>query len=109
MTIRTLKFLLTFAVFSLVLNDVARMAFPRVFQSVLAQRIPTDGEKQDDSNPTTTLFEEEAKHKTIKEQFEYPSFAPLEEMNVAIVHLITDDVVRHLAFLPVFSPPPDVA
>ncbi len=110
MTIRALRFLLALAVFSLVLNDVARLAFPDVFQTVLAQqRSQDEEERKDGNNPTNTLFEEEVKHKATKE---YPDYAALEapnELDAAVAHLITDDDVRHLAFLPIFSPPPNCA
>lgn len=109
MSIRALTFLFAIAVSSLVLNDVARLVFPHVFQTTQTQRTATDEEKKDDNNPTSTLFEEEVKHKATKERLEFPVSALLEELDPAVVHLITDDNVRHLAFLPIFSPPPNLA
>lgn len=108
MNIRALKFLLAFAVASLVLNDVARLVFPDFFQAALTQRTAT-GEKQKDNNPTNTLFEEEVKHKESKERPECVFFDFADELNSAVAHLITDDDVRHLAFMPIFSPPPNRA
>ncbi len=109
MSNRAFIFLFAIAVSSLVLNDVARLVFPHVFQTLLTQRTATDEEKKDDNNPTSTLFEEEVKHKTTKERLEFPAIDVLKELDSAIVHLITDDDVRHLAFLPIFSPPPNLA
>lgn len=94
---------------SLVLNDVARLAFPSVFQSATVQSTSSDEQKGDDNNPNSTLLEEEVKHKAIKEHPECPAFDLFDAIDAAVTHLITDDEVRHLAFLPIFSPPPDLA
>lgn len=104
---RILKILLTLAVASLVLNDVARLSFPTVFQVVFVQN--TSAEEEEDNNPTNTLFEEEVKHKTLRESLDalFPRF--VDELDVAVAHRISDDDVRHLAFLPIFSPPPNLA
>lgn len=109
MLFRALQFLFAIAVASLVLNDVARLAFPSVFQSAMVQATSSDEEKQDDNNPTSTLLEEEVKHKATREQFGCPPFDLFDEIDVAVAHLITDDEVRHLAFLPIFTHPPDRA
>ncbi|MEO6760627.1 MAG: hypothetical protein ABIO24_14305 [Saprospiraceae bacterium] len=99
------RLLLVFAVSSLVLNDVARLVSPELRQ-MLAQA----AEKQADNNPTSTLFEEEVKHKSCETQI---VLAPLldcaSDLDAAITHRITDDDVRHLAFLAIFSPPPNRA
>lgn len=105
---RALKFLLALAVASLPLNDVARLCFPDIFQMVLVQNL-TEEEKQDENNPTNTLFEEEVKHKATKERLDSLLLGLIYELDPAISHRITDDEVRHLAFLPIFSPPPNLA
>ena len=105
-----LNFLLIFAVASLVLNDVARLSFPEVFQVAFARASNTqDDDDNSNNNPTNTIFEEEVKHKDAKERIETALLLVLEELHVQSPHLISDDDVRHLAFLPIFSPPPNRA
>lgn len=108
-SLRTIKILLTLGVAMLVLNDVARLVFPALQNSPLTYSAGSEEEKKNDNNPTTTLFEEEVKHKDIRE-----CACPLPPVNVvqvdaAIAHLIKDDEVRHLAYLAIFTPPPDRA
>ncbi|MBL7804519.1 MAG: hypothetical protein JNL02_12335 [Saprospiraceae bacterium] len=104
---RVLNCLLVLAVSSLVLNDVARLSFPEVFQVVMQQNNQdNDGE---DNNPTNTIFEEEVKHKEMRERIETCAIVFEGEVDVRTAHLIFDDEVRHLAFLPIFSPPPNRA
>ncbi|MEO6039044.1 MAG: hypothetical protein ABIQ93_11565 [Saprospiraceae bacterium] len=102
----TLRFLLALAVSSLVLNDVARLVFPQVQQMVMQT---ADEEKQEGKNPTSTLFEEEVKHKTCEVPITLASLIGDLHLDAAITHRITDDEVRHLAFLAIFSPPPNRA
>ena len=104
---RALHILLVLAVSSLVLNDVARLSFPEVFQTVFLQRFNTADE--DNSNPTNTIFEEEVKHKEMKERIEHTIVWVEPELDATAAHLISDDNVRHLAFMPIFTPPPDRA
>ncbi len=104
---RALRILLVLAVSSLVLNDVARLSFPEIFQAVFVQRLNTLDE--DNSNPTNTIFEEEVKHKELKERIEHTMVWVEPELDATVAHLISDDDVRHLAFLPIFTPPPDRA
>ena len=107
---RTFQFLLMLAVASLVLNDVVRLSYPEIFQQNLLQQNASEGEeeKQDDNNPTNTLFEEEVKHKATKDRFEPSLLVTESDLDTATAHLISDDNVRHLAFMPIFSPPPNL-
>lgn len=104
---RALRFLMVLAVASLVLNDVVRLSCPDVFQTVFVQRDTT--EDDENSNPTNTIFEEEVKHKELKERIEHELIPAESELDATVAHLISDDDVRHLAFLPIFTPPPDRA
>jgi hypothetical protein len=104
---RVIKLLLALAVAALVVNDVARLVFPAL-QQVVVQSILEDAGK-DENNPTTsTLFEEEVKHKDLRERLESLLPIPTPGLDAAITHLIKDDEVRHLAFIAIFSPPPDL-
>lgn len=91
----------------LVANDVARLLFPSIQQGVV-QQICDD--KQDDNNPTSafSFFEEEVKHTSGKERIHHLA-PPDGELETAAEHLIQDDKVRHLAYVPIFSPPPNLA
>lgn len=102
---RICKFVFTLAVASLALNDVVRLACPEMFQQVYVFQAD---EEQDDNNPTSTLFEEEVKHKAMKDRLEMSLPVLDMELDAASAHLIADDEVRHLAFLPIFSPPPNL-
>ncbi len=102
----TLRLLLAIAVSCLVLNDVARLVCPQV-QEVVMKSI--EKQNQDGNNPVSTLFEEEVKHKSSYEHFCFTSLMHIDDLNAAINHRITDDNVRHLAFLAIFTPPPDLA
>ncbi|HNE29331.1 MAG TPA: hypothetical protein PKL15_13715 [Saprospiraceae bacterium] len=107
---RVLNCLLIFAVASLVLNDVARLSFPEVFQIAFVRTVNTqEDDENSNNNPTNTIFEEEVKHKDARERIETALLPLQEELDVQSAHLISDDEVRHLAFLPIFSPPPNRA
>ncbi len=97
------RFLLVIAVSSLVLNDVARVVFPQI------QQIVMQSAQADKDGNYGAFTEEEVKHKNCAEEFLFALLAYLPELDAAIAHRITDDDVRHLAFLAVFSPPPDRA
>jgi len=101
-----LRLLLVLAVSSLVLNDVARLVFPQV-QQVLLQN--AEEQKQDGNNPVSSLFEEEVKHKSFQEQIEFSPLVNIVDLDISITHRITDENVRHLAYLAIFTPPPDRA
>ncbi len=103
---RTIRVLMFVAASCLVVNDVARLLFPSI-QQVLVQQIFDD--TQDDNNPTSafSFFEEEVKHTSGKERI-YHLILPGGELETAAEHLIKDDKVRHLAYVPIFSPPPNL-
>lgn len=92
---------------SLVVNDVARLLFPGIQQALIEQIC--DEKTQDDNNPISgfSFFEEEVKH-THKDRFYHLPIVE-SELEKAVAHLIKDDDVRHLAYIPIFSPPPNVA
>lgn len=88
-------------------NDVARLMFPCIQQALISQI--SDDREQDDNNTINafSFFEEEVKHSG-KDRF-YPLPLIEGELEVAAAHLIEDDDVRHLAYIPIFSPPPNLA
>lgn len=105
--LHSLRILMFVAASCLVVNDVARLLFPGV-QQVLIEQI-CDEKAQDDNNPINgfSFFEEEVKH-TDKDRFHYLPVTE-SELETAAAHLIKDDDVRHLAYIPIFSPPPNRA
>lgn len=107
MLLRTLRVLMFVAGSCLVANDVARLVFPSIQQALIAQ--VCEKKEQDDNNSISafSFFEEEVKHSG-KERF-YPLSLPENELEVAVAHLVKDDDVRHLAYIPIFSPPPNQA
>lgn len=91
----------------LVANDVARLLVPFIQQGFVAQIC--DEERQDENNPVNafSFFEEEVKHHDDRYQSHFLMLD--DELDDATAHLIKDDDVRHLAYIPIFSPPPDLA
>jgi len=91
----------------LVVNDVARLLFPSVQQALIEQ--VCKNQEQDDNNSISgfSFFEEEVKH---SDKHRFHHLSPEEgELETAAAHLIKDDDVRHLAYIPIFSPPPNLA
>ena len=105
--IRLLSALMFLAGYSLVVNDVARLLFPCIQQALVAQICDEKG--QDDNNPINafSFFEEEVKH-SVRDRFYTLQLTEI-ELEVAVAHLIQDDEIRHLAYIPIFSPPPNLA
>lgn len=101
---RVLMFL---AASCLIINDVARLVFPGL-QQVLFEHV-CDEKEQDENNSISafSFFEEEVKHSG-KYRFHHLSLAE-SELEIAVAHLIKDEDVRHLAYIPIFSPPPNMA
>ena len=99
----SLKALILVAVGMLMLNDCVRLVFS--FQD----QIVSTAETSEESNNvgSMSLLEEELKHKDLTPRIciELSDDASL---NSAVAHLIKDDEVRHLAYLAIFSPPPDL-
>lgn len=101
---RTLLFL---AATCLLLNDGVRLFCPQFQQSFIANA--GNAQQEEDNNPANafSLLEEEVKHHYHPERL---LISPaLEDIGIdaAANHLIKDDEVRHLAFIPIFSPPPN--
>jgi hypothetical protein len=105
---RMLRTLLFVAASCLVLNDCVRLAFSFDQAYVAAQL--RNYNQQEENNPVNafSIFEEEVKHKDVSSVFTF-MFVFSEEIEVFVGHLIKDDEVRHLAFLAIFSPPPNLA
>lgn len=97
-----------FAVACLVLNDAVRLICPAVQQS--SSLTSGASEQEEDNNPVNSisLLEEEVKHHNTTERLQ---FMPVGDTGLDLFteHLIKDDEVRHLAFIPIFTPPPDHA
>lgn len=72
--------------------------------------VPT-AEHEEDNNPVNTfsLLEEEVKHHYHPERLLEGGMPEDTGIGAAASHLIKDDEVRHLAFIPIFSPPPNRA
>lgn len=103
-----LSVLLFVATALLLANDIVRLALTFDPGSFAAQECPQEQEEENKPFNPFSNFEEELKHKDI-----YPTsflnnlFAAGIESSVS--HLIKDDEVCHLAYLDIFSPPPDLA
>lgn len=92
----------------LVVNDVARLVFPFAQQTLVMQ--DSGDEEQDDNSSQNaySFFEEEVKSTSHKERLQQ-WFSVSCEVEASVAHLIKDDKVRHLAFIPIFSPPPNLS
>lgn len=91
----------------LVANDLVRVIFPSVQQVIIAQ-ICGENEQDDNNNATNafSFFEEEVKHSGKDRFYTLPLIES--ELEASVAHLIRDDDVRHLAYIPIFSPPPNL-
>lgn len=105
---RLLRALLFVAATSLLVNDVVRLVCPEI-QTPGA--FAASGEKQEDNNPVNTLslMEEEVKHHWGHEYFQVADLPFDGEGKNAAGHLIKNDDIRLLAFISIFSPPPNLA
>jgi hypothetical protein len=103
----SLRVLLFVAASCLVVNDLARLVFSFNEQYMAIQMGNITEEENNNKTNAFSIFEEEVKHKDNApvQSLDTPAEEPLE---VFIAHLIKDDEVRHLAYLPIFSPPPNV-
>lgn len=104
---KSLHVLLFLAVGCLVLNDVARLVCPGLQQISLVST--GDGEQDEENAPlTSNLLEEEVKHHQSNPL--PPHISPAEDdANCLKAHLIQDDDISVLAFITIFSPPPNCA
>lgn len=103
-----LRVLLFIAVGCLVLNDVARLVCPALQQAVY---LLNDDAEQDEENvpfSTSNLLEEEVKHHETN-LFPQVSLWAEEDSARRKSYRIQDDDLPVLAFIAVFSPPPDRA
>ena len=99
--------LLFFAVACLALNDAVRLFCPAVQQ--ITMKSPADTDQNGDNNPVNSfsILEEEVKHHYHPERLLVVPPDTGSGFDPATEHLIKDDEVRHLAYIPIFSPPPD--
>lgn len=104
---RSLRIVVFFAASCLFLNDMARLVFPGIQQMLIEQ--VSKKKEQDDNNSVGgfSFLEEEVKH-AIKDRLHH-FWVSDGDLGAAAAHLIKDDDVRHLAFIPIFTPPPDPA
>lgn len=107
MLLRALRILMFVAGSCLVANDVARVVFPVIQQALIAQVCDQKGKDDNNTVNAFSFFEEEVKHSG-KDRF-YHLIVVESELEAAAAHLIKDDDVRHLAYIPIFSPPPNMA
>jgi len=92
----------------LVLNDMVRLAFPWIQQMTLSSN---DQEQQEEENAPISapnLLEEEVKHHEPHHYLESFSFHD-DDAGQSKGHLIQDDDISVLAFITIFSPPPNCA
>lgn len=103
---RTLLFL---AATCLLLNDGVRLFCPNLQQSFAESA--GNRQQEEDNNPVNpfSFLEEEVKHHYHPERLLVSTLSEDAGIDVAADHLIKDDEVRHLAFIPIFSPPPNRA
>jgi len=106
---RGLRAFLFIAASMLVVNDVARLVFSFNTDSFLTIKIdPCEhGEENSPVNPFS-IFEEEVKHKNCFPTFSFQTSDDV-ALGCSVAHIIKDDEIRHLAYLAIFSPPPDLA
>ena len=104
---RTLKVFLFIAASMLVLNDCARLAFSMAGININSKVFLTENEEESNPINAFSLFEEEVKHSNVYPAFSFSGLTAV-GLDAAIVHLIKDDEVKHLAYLAIFSPPPDL-
>lgn len=106
---RQLIVLIYLAASALLLNDVVRCVYSSIRQLTTCSAADHDCQNHQDDNTFSafSVIEEEVKH--TNERPEIHVAFPEIGLNRAIEHLIMDDEVRHLAYIPVFSPPPDRA
>jgi hypothetical protein len=104
---KSLHVLLFLAVGCLVLNDVARLLCPGLQQ--IAAVSAGDYDQDEENAPlSSNLLEEEVKHHQ-SNHLPHP-VAPVEEDSRYLkAHLIQDDDISVLAFIAIFSPPPNCA
>ena len=92
----------------LLANDVVRLLVPAVWQCIVVVQTPDKEQEEDNPVPPFSILEEEVKH-----WYHEPHLLVFQRNEATgfrnrCGHLITDDAVRHLAFIPIFSPPPNL-
>lgn len=104
----SLRALLFVAVGCLVLNDMVRLVCPAVQQIICLPN--DDAEQEEESIPfsTSNLLEEEVKHHETN-LFPQPALWVEEDASRRKTYLIQDDDIPVLAFIAIFSPPPNRA
>jgi len=101
-----LRLILFFAASCLVLNDVVRLAFPFAQQTMFLATAEQEQEEENAPIPVPNFLEEEIKHHEPHHWFESLVFLD-DDARQAKGHLIQDDDISVLAFITIFSPPPN--
>ncbi len=104
----TFRLVLFLAASCLVLNDVVRLVFPFPQQTTFLASTEQNQEEENAPIPIPNFLEEEVKHHEPHHWFESLFFTD-DDAKLATGHLIQDDDISVLAFITIFSPPPNRA
>ena len=104
----TFRLVLFLAASCLVLNDVVRLAFPFPQQTDFLASTEQEQEEENAPMPAPNLLEEEVKHHEPHHWIDSLFFTDDDDKQ-AKGHLIQDDDISVLAFISIFSPPPNRA
>lgn len=105
---RTLRIFLFVAASMLVVNDCVRLVVSFHSDYFIAQYSPQNQEEENNPINPFSIFEEEVKHKDCMPAFSFKTLDP-GKLEDSVAPLIKDDEVRHLAYLAIFTPPPNMA
>jgi len=104
----TFRLVLFLAASCLVLNDVVRLVFPFPQQTAFLASTEQEQEEENTPIPVPNFLEEEVKHHEPHHLFESLFFTD-DDAKQAKGHVIQDDDISVLAFITIFSPPPNRA
>ena len=101
------RFILLVTAICFLANDLVRVVC--IFDTQQYALQSCDGPQQDGNELGifSLLDEEDAKHHQTTPIILVVLF-PVNTMETSVAHLISDDNVRHLAFMLIFTPPPDL-
>lgn len=88
------------------LADAVRLSLPDFSRANDLVAIPFDWQEKA-ADDCFSWLEKEIKFHQGQEQYQLIAIQPISEEQPGQGHLISDDTIRHLAFLPIFSPPPN--
>jgi hypothetical protein len=101
------RFILLVTAICLLANDLVRVVCILDTQQYALQTCDAPQQDSNDFGIFSLLDEEDAKHHHATPSISVILF-PVNTMETSVAHLISDDNVRHLAYMPIFSPPPDL-